>query len=147
VPAPARNAVNYACFAPALFLAVLLLINFLFSGLASRITEDEDREWWGRSAAWFLITIFGWIVVNVIVLWGAQAISATTTGNQLQVFLGDVKATPEAKGILGAFGGITGIAGALLTLRSKLSSRLGEKRSLQWLLVVVAVLFLCFYRS
>jgi hypothetical protein len=139
-PAPARHALNYVCFAPALILAVLLLVNFLFTGLASWVTEDEDREWWGRSAAWILITIFGWILVNVIVLWGAQAITATT-GNQLAVFLGHVKADPTGKALLGAFGGVTGIAGALLALRHKLSNKLGEKGSLQWLLVVVAVVF------
>ena len=87
VPAPANDALNYVCFAPALILAVLLLVNFLFTGLASRVTKDEDREWWGRSAAWILITIFGWIVFNVMDLWGAQAIAATTE-NRLQVFVG-----------------------------------------------------------
>ena len=74
VPAPANDALNYVCFAPALIMLVLLLVNFLFTGLASWVSKDEDREWWGRSAAWILITVFGWIVVNVIVLWGAQAI-------------------------------------------------------------------------
>jgi Patatin-like phospholipase len=137
--APASNAVKYVCFAPGLILAVLLLVNFLFTGLTSWVTEDEDREWWGRSAAWILITIFGWIVVNVIVLWGAQAISATP--NRLGVFLGDVKATPEAKGLLGAFGGVTGIVSALLAVRSKLSSKFGEKAGFQWLLLVMAVVF------
>ena len=102
LPAPAKNAVNYVCFAPALILAVLLLVNFLFTGLTSWVTEDEDREWWGRSAAWILITIFGWIVVNVVVLWGAQAISPTP--NRLAVFLGDVKATPQAKAFLAPLG-------------------------------------------
>ena len=139
LPAPAKNAVKYVCFAPALILAVLLLVNFLFTGLTSWVTEDEDREWWGRSAAWILISIFGWIVVNVVVLWGAQVISATP--NRLGVFLGDVKATPEAKGLLGAFGGVTGLVSALLAVRSKLSSRFGEKTGFQWLLVVVAVVF------
>jgi hypothetical protein len=140
MPAPAKNAVKYVCFAPALILAVLLLlVNFLFTGLTSWVTEDEDREWWGRSAAWILITIFGWITVNAIVLWGAQAISATP--NRLGVFLGDVKATPEAKGLLGAFGGVTGIVSALLAVRSKLSSKFGEKAGFQWLLLVVAVVF------
>ena len=140
VPAPADHALNYVCLAPALILVVLLLVNFLFTGLASWVTEDEDREWWGRSAAWILITIFGWILINVIVLWGAQAITATT-GNQLAVFLGRVKADPTAKALLSAFGGVTGIVGALLALRHKLSSKLGEKAGFQWLLVVVAVLF------
>jgi hypothetical protein len=139
LPAPASNAVKYVCFAPALILAVLLLVNFLFTGLTSWVTEDEDREWWGRSAAWILITIFGWIVINVIVLWGAQLISATP--NRLGVFLGDVKATPQAKGLLGAFGGVTGLVSALLAIRSKVSSKFGEKAGFQWLLLVVAVVF------
>jgi hypothetical protein len=139
LPAPASNAVKYVCFAPALILAVLLLVNFLFTGLTSWVTEDEDREWWGRSAAWILITIFGWIVINAIVLWGAQLISPTS--NRLDVFLGDVKATPQAKGLLGAFGGVTGVVSALLAIRSKLSSKFGEKAGFQWLLLVVAVVF------
>jgi preprotein translocase subunit YajC len=140
VPAPANHALNYVCFAPALILAVLLLVNFLFTGLASRVTADEDREWWARSAAWILITIFGWIVFNGMDLWGAQAITAAK-GNELQVFLGQPEANPVAKAILGAFGGVTGIAGALLALRHKLSNKLGQKRGFQWLLVVVAVVF------
>ena len=141
VPAPAQYALNYVCFAPALILGVLMLVNFLFTGLTSKVSEDEDREWWGRSAAWILITIVGWIVVNVIVLWSAQAITATTTGNDLQVFLGQVKTNPLAKTVLGAFGGVSGIAGALLTFRSKLGKKVDQKRSFQWLLVVVAVVF------
>jgi len=140
-PAPAQHALNYVCFAPALILGVLMLVNFLFTGLASWVTEDEDREWWGRSAAWILITIVAWIVFNVMVLWGAQAITATTTGNQLQVFFGQVEASPVAKAVLGAFGGVSGIAGALLALRSKLGKKLGQKGGFQSLLVVVAVVF------
>ena len=74
-------------------------------------------------------------------LWGAQAITATTTGNQLQVFVGSPQLTETAKAILGAFGGVSGIAGALLVLRHKLGHKLGQKRGFQWLLVVVAVVF------
>ncbi len=138
--APAQNALNYVCFAPALILAALLLVNFLFTGLASWVSKDEDREWWGRSAAWILITIFGWVLVNVIVLWGAQAITAET-GNRLDVFLGQVKANPAAKAILGAFGGVTGIVGALLALRSKIARKPGKEGGLQWPLMIVAVVF------
>jgi hypothetical protein len=140
VPAPAQHAVSYICLAPVFILAAFLLVNFLFTGLASWVTEDEDREWWGRSAAWILITIFAWILVNVIVLWGAQALT-TETGNQLAVFLGDVKANPITKALLGAFGGVSGIAAALLALRSRLSARLDQKSGFQWLLIVVAVVF------
>jgi len=140
-PAPAQHALNYVCFAPPLILGVLMLVNFLFTGLASKVTKDEDREWWGRSAAWILITIVGWIVFNVIVLWGAQAITATTTGNQLQVFFGQVKTNPVAKAVLGAFGGVSGIAGGLLALRSKLGKKLDQKRGFQWVLVLVGVVF------
>ncbi len=39
---PAGNAINYVCFAPALVLAILLLVNFLFTGLASDAGQDFD---------------------------------------------------------------------------------------------------------
>jgi hypothetical protein len=139
-PAPADHALNYVCFAPALIVAVLVLVNFLFTGLASWVTEDEDREWWGRSAAWMLITIVGWVAVNAIVLWGAQTI-APATQDQLKVFLGDVKATPEAKGLLGAFGAISGIAGALLALRTRLYRALGQRAGFQATLAAIAIVF------
>jgi hypothetical protein len=134
VPAPAEHALNYVCFAPALLLAALLLVNF-------RVTKDEDGEWWGRSGVWILITILGWIVFNVTVLWGAQATSSTA--NQLNVFIakGGVEASPIAKVILGAFGGVTGIVAGLLALRHKRINTLGEKAGFQWLLIVAAVVF------
>jgi hypothetical protein len=141
VPAPANHAVAYVSFAPALILTVLLLVNFLFTGLTSWVTEDEDREWWGRSAAWILITIFSWIGVSLVVLLGGQAISGSPTGNQLAVFLGEVQANPQANAILGAFGGVTGIAAGLLALRSKLGRNLGGKVGSQWPLIIAAVVF------
>jgi hypothetical protein len=134
VPAPAKHALNYVCFAPALLLAALLLVNF-------RVTKDEDGEWWGRSGVWILITILGWIVFNVSVLWGAQATSATA--NQLNVFIakGGVETSPLAKVVLGAFGGVTGMVAGLLALRHKRINTLGEKAGFQWLLIVAAVVF------
>ena len=141
--APSSNASNYVCFAPALILAVLMLVNFLFTGFTSRWTEDEDREWWGRSAAWILITIVGWISINLIVLWGAQAISGSPTGNALDVFLGKggVQTGTTAKALLGSFGGVTGIAGALLALRSRISNLFGQRAALQSVLIAVAIIF------
>jgi hypothetical protein len=139
---PAQNAINYVCFAPPLIFAVLLLVNFLFTGLASWVSGDEDREWWARSAAWMLISITAWIVVNVIVLWGAQAVSPDPAGgNRLTVFLGHVQANPTAKAILGAFGGVSGLVGAWFALRSKLIRKFGSKVSSHGLTTFVAVIF------
>ena len=142
-PRPRRHALNYVCFAPALILGVLMLVNFLFTGLTSQVVEDEDREWWGRSAAWILITIVGWIVVNVIVLWGAQAITATTR-KRLPSFSRPRKANPLAKAVLGAFGGVSGIAGALLALRSKLGKKLAKKELSSGFWLWWRWFFLCF---
>ncbi|MEO8439724.1 MAG: patatin-like phospholipase family protein [Spartobacteria bacterium] len=137
---PADQAVNYVCFAPALLLAVLLLVNFLFTGLASWLSEDQDREWWARSAAWILISICGWVVVNVIVLWGAQVITTTPT-DKLAVFLGGVQANPVAKALLGTFGGMTGLVAALLALRSRFGAKLGMAHGGRWIMVLVALVF------
>ncbi len=139
---PAGGALNYICFAPPLVFVVLLLVNFLFTGLASWVSEDEDREWWARSAAWILITIAGWIAVNVIVLWGAQAITLSPDDNRLVVFLGDVQANPIAKALLGAFGGVTGLVAAIFALRSKFSKKLGPGGGAgQWIMIALAVIF------
>jgi hypothetical protein len=137
---PAKSAINYVCFAPPFIFAALLLVNFLFTGLASWVSEDEDREWWARSAAWILITICGWIVVNVVVLWGAQLINTQTT-NRLAVFLGDVQANPVAKTLLATFGGVTGLVALILSFRSKISKKLGNNGSGQGVLIAIAILF------
>ena len=131
---------NYVCFAPAIVFAMLLIVNFLFTGLASWVSEDQDREWWARSAAWILITIVAWIAINVLVLWGAQALT-TQTDNRLAVFLGQVQANPVAKALLGTFGGVTGIIAAFLALRSKFAKALGSGRGSQGILVLASIVF------
>jgi len=136
---PTGSALNYVCFAPALLFGVLLLVNFLFTGLASWVSKDQDREWWARSAAWLLIMICGWIAINVLVLWGAQAF--TDSSDQLVVFLGRVQENTAAKAIFAAFGGMTALVGVLLTLRSKVSKSLGSGRASHWILVIVALVF------
>jgi hypothetical protein len=52
---------------PAIFLLLFLLLGLLV-GLTSRITNDEDREWWARAGAWTLIVACGWFVFSGIVL-------------------------------------------------------------------------------
>jgi hypothetical protein len=139
---PAKSAINYVCFAPPLIMGVLLLVNFLFTGLASWVSEDQDREWWARSAAWILISVCGWIAINVVVLWGAQLLTPQTDGeNRLVVFLGDLQANPAVKTILGAFGGVTGLVGVWFAVRSKFIRKFGPKQSSHGVMTLVAVIF------
>jgi hypothetical protein len=50
----------YACFGVPGVLAMFLLTATLFVGVASRYTDDDDREWWGRSGSWILLAGTAW---------------------------------------------------------------------------------------
>lgn len=73
---------TYVCLAVPVLLGIFLLSAFLFNGLISFWTTDEDREWWSRSDAWVLITVFGWVTLSAVVIFGPFAIgwSAATAG-------------------------------------------------------------------
>jgi Patatin-like phospholipase len=77
---------KYVCLAVPMLLGVFLLSAFLFNGLISLWTTDEDREWWSRSDAWVLITIVGWAALSALVTFGpftigwGQAYVATAGG-------------------------------------------------------------------
>jgi hypothetical protein len=58
----------YACFAPPVFLLLVLVAVTIFIGITSRILKDEDREWLARAGGWVLIVIFVWILASVIVI-------------------------------------------------------------------------------
>ena len=59
----------YACFGIPLFLIVFLLSATVFIGVASKITDDMDREWLSRFGALLLIFAVVWSVMSGIVLW------------------------------------------------------------------------------
>lgn len=67
---PSNSLKLYVCFAAPLLLILFLLGTTLYLGLASHITNEEDREWWGRAGAWFLIVVSGWIMVSSLVIYG-----------------------------------------------------------------------------
>lgn len=60
----------YATLAVPLYLLLVFLALSLFVGVASRWTEDEDREWWARYGAWILIAIVVWMLGSFLVLLG-----------------------------------------------------------------------------
>jgi Patatin-like phospholipase len=67
----------YATFAIPGFLSMFLLTATLFVGVASRYTDDHDREWWGRAGAWTLIVMLTWSAAGTLVIFGPGLLSYT----------------------------------------------------------------------
>ncbi len=101
------NVLRYVCFAAPLLLFLFLATATLFVGLSSKYTEDEDREWLARAAAWILIFVVVRSTVSLIVIYGPVVWHVV-----------GVKS-------MSAVGGISG----LLTLLLGLSSKTGASES------------------
>jgi hypothetical protein len=101
------NVLRYVCFAAPLLLFLFLASATLFVGLSSKYTEDEDREWLARAAAWILIFVVVRSTVSLIVIYGPVVWHVV-----------GVKS-------MSAVGGISG----LLTLLLGLSSKTGASES------------------
>jgi hypothetical protein len=102
-PRPYTSTAAYVVFGPGVVLVTMALTATVFLGLGSRLTADEDREWWSRAGGWLLI---------VAIVWTAgAAISIIGPG------LPKVVATA-----VGSAGGIAGIATALVGYYSKAAS-------------------------
>jgi hypothetical protein len=61
-----------ACFGVPALLALFFVATTFAAGLFSKVTFDEDREWWARSSAWVLIVACGWIILFGAVLYSNQ---------------------------------------------------------------------------
>jgi hypothetical protein len=69
-PQTADDRLHFACFAVPLVLATLMMVGVLSVGVSSKVTNDDDREWWSRAGAWMLIATLGWLLFfcNVLLL-------------------------------------------------------------------------------
>ncbi|HSC56135.1 MAG TPA: hypothetical protein VLC51_02970, partial [Nitrospira sp.] len=67
----------YGTFSVAGFLTMFLLTATIFVGVASRYTDDHDREWWGRAGAWVLIANVTWAGLSALVVFGPGLLSYT----------------------------------------------------------------------
>ncbi len=81
---------HYTCFAAPALWFTFTLAETIFIGLSSRVTGEEDREWWARSGAWILLASALWMILSCIVIYGPELI--------LQVWQ-----------YLTALGGVTGV--------------------------------------
>lgn len=70
---------TYVCLAVPMLLGIFMLSAFLFNGLISFYTTDDDREWWSRSDAWVLIAIIGWAAICGLVIFGPTLIGKGQT--------------------------------------------------------------------
>jgi patatin-like phospholipase len=101
----------YASFALPGFLTMFLLTATIFVGVASRYTDDHDREWWGRSGAWVLIASVTWAGIASLVVFGPGLLSYT----------------PK---LVTSLGGICGVISLLLGFSSKTTATAKTKPSM-----------------
>src|SRR4029077_1364222 len=65
----------YTVFAAPVFLSMFYLDMLVFAIITSRWTGQEDREWWGRAAAWILSISVTWIGLSLLTLFGPLLLS------------------------------------------------------------------------
>lgn len=89
----------YGTLAGPAFLGVFLFAATLYIGISSRLTDDQDREWWGRSGSWTLLVAGGWAAVAGLVLLVPSGLAALYAN--------------EHAGLVELMGGTAGILSAL----------------------------------
>ncbi len=106
----AKFAECFATFAVPGVLAIFLLTATVFIGLASRFTEEQDREWWGRTGSWVLIVMVVWSGLSAVVAFGPGLIAWT----------------PK---VAASLGGLSGLLTLVLGFGSRTTAQQQEERS------------------
>ncbi len=101
----------FTCLAVPGVLSIFLLTATIFIGLASRFTEEQDREWWGRTGSWMLIVMIMWIGLSSIVIFGPGLIHWMT---------------PQ---LAASVGGLSGLLTLILGFSSRTTAQQQEERS------------------
>ncbi|MDQ6663230.1 MAG: patatin-like phospholipase family protein [Acidobacteriota bacterium] len=107
LPSIQDNPALYVTFAFPLVLTIVGLLGSLFIGVASKYTEDEDREWWARSGAWVMIAGVVWLGAAFIGIYGP---------------IGLMNSPPFLQKAITALGGISGVIAILLGKSAQTSS-------------------------
>ena len=90
---------------------MFLLTATIFIGVASRYTDDHDREWWGRAGAWVLIASISWTGLSALVVFGPGLLSYTP-------------------GTVTSLGGLSGVISLLLGFSSRTTATTKAKPSI-----------------
>jgi hypothetical protein len=135
--APQEHEILYFALAVPALLGLFLIATFAYVGIASRITTEDDREWWARASAWVLIAMLGWSAASLFALEGPRLVgSAIDYGPKLTV--GGLSAGGIA-GFLTALGGYLSKIGIGAKSDGKLSATLKARLSEMGLKVGVLV--------
>ncbi len=65
----------YACFGVPFVFLILSSVGVLSVGVSSKITGDDDREWWSRAGAWVLVVALLWLAFSSLVLLLPKAVT------------------------------------------------------------------------
>jgi hypothetical protein len=114
---PGQFARSYVCLAAPLLLTLLLLAMTLFVGVASRWTDDEDREWWARAGAWVVVASAGWGVISALVLFGPEWLSAWFA---------------RFPGTVTSLGGVSGLITILFGRSAKTAANPKQEEKMDW---------------
>jgi uncharacterized membrane protein len=131
-PDPARSARNFTCFAVPLLLSLFFFANAVFNGLTSWWANDQDREWWGRAAAWLCAASAGWSLLNGVVLW-------------VPALIAKIDIAEVWKWLLAGFGGVMGLVAAVLGYgRGSMATQYGKAAAIPRVRLLAAVAFAFF---
>ena len=100
----------FICFGAPVVLLILYLQATVFVAGSSKINEDYDREWWGRTGSWLLSGGVAWLVLSGVAIFGPMVIY-------------------QFPAIVGALGGASGIVAILLGRSSKSGSQKADSAS------------------
>jgi len=89
---PVGRIAAYVTFSTAAILGGFLASETLFVGLVSYFTDDDDREWWGRSGAWLLIAAVVWMAFSGLSLFGPAVLVQTTSWGMAALAAGGASA-------------------------------------------------------
>jgi hypothetical protein len=105
-----------ACFGVPLILTIFLLGATIFTGLAVKFTNDDDREWVTRFGAILLKIIVAWTVISSAVILGPLLFSQETFGGW----------DSYIKRSAAIFAGLSGVFSVLSGFSSKTPAKEGE---------------------
>jgi hypothetical protein len=104
------HGIAYSIFSTPLVLLLMAFEAVLISGFTSRVSNDDDQEWWGRAGGWVLIVAVAWILVHSLVLYGPLLLlNFQDTAARLSGGLGDLEWADWGKLAGTALGVISGV--------------------------------------